>query len=197
MKRFSGRHGRWLRMAVLGAAAIASLSGSVRTGAAEIKYPIKLAVFDFELDDFSAGGPIAGESPAETARLHQATLEARRQLANSPIFQLVDVGASQDENVKTHWLRKCNGCDAQIARDLGADMSLVGIFRKISVMEQSLEILIRDAKTGELMKVAGTDLRGETDDSWRRALSWLINDRILAPELARKNGAVSQAGAVK
>jgi len=25
--------------------------------------PLKLAVFDIELDDFTAGGPIAGESP--------------------------------------------------------------------------------------------------------------------------------------
>ena len=29
---------------------------------------IKLAVFDLELDDFSAGGPLAGESAEETAR---------------------------------------------------------------------------------------------------------------------------------
>ena len=31
--------------------------------------PIKLAVFDLELDDLSAGGPLAGESAEETARL--------------------------------------------------------------------------------------------------------------------------------
>ena len=197
MKRFRGPHGHWLRAAILGTAAIVGLLSFARAGDAEIKYPIKLAVFDFELDDFSAGWPIAGESPVETARLHDVTLQARRQLADSPIFQIVDVGASTDERVKTHWLRKCNGCDAQIARDLGADMSLVGIFRKVSVMEQSLEIHIRDAKTGELMKIAGTDLRGETDDSWRRALDWLIKDRILDPEIARWNGAKPQESLAK
>jgi len=64
-------------------------------------------------------------------------------------------------------------------------------------MEQSLEIHIRDAKTGELMKIAGTDLRGETDDSWRRALDWLIKDRILDPEIARWNGAKPQESLAK
>lgn len=197
MRRFRGPHGRWLYAAVLGGAVIAGVSSITRAGDVALKYPIKLAVFDFELDDFSAGGPIAGESSIETARLHAVTLQARRELADSPIFEIVDAGSSTDDRVKTHWLRKCNGCDAQIAQRLGADMSLVGIFRKVSVMEQSLEIRIRDAKTGELMKVVGTDLRGETDDSWRRALDWLIKDRILAPEIARRDGQKTSEGAAK
>jgi len=174
---------------VLGALAVAGIAGFAQNSKAEIKYPIKLAVFEFELDDFSAGGPIAGESPAETARLKAVTLLAQSQLANSHIFEIVDVGRADDEMVKAHWLRNCNGCDATIARKLGADMSLVGIFRKVSIMEQYLEIRIRDANTGELMKVAGTDYRGETDESWNRALTWLIQHRIVEPELAHLPGA--------
>ena len=188
------RSGLWshcrLRLAsVLGVVVVAGIAGFAQSGNAEIKYPIKLAVFEFELDDFSAGGPIAGESPAETERLQAVTLLAQRQLANSHIFEIVDVGRANDEMVKTHWLRNCNGCDATIARKFGADMSLVGIFRKVSIMEQYLEIRIRDANTGELMKVAGTDYRGETDESWNRALTWLIQHRIVEPELAHLPGA--------
>ena len=40
--------------------------------------PIKLAVFDFELDDFSAGGGIAGDKAADTEQLNRAANEARR-----------------------------------------------------------------------------------------------------------------------
>jgi hypothetical protein len=156
-----------------------------QAGRAEIKYPIKLAVFDFELDDFSAGGPIAGESPVETARLHAATLQARRFLAESGLFEIVDVSGAQNEEVKTHWLRKCNGCDAAIAKRLGADMSLVGVYRKVSIMEQNLNMLIRDAATGEVMKATQADLRGETDESWSRALAWMLKHRVVEPELAR------------
>jgi hypothetical protein len=146
----------------------------------------KLVVFDLELDDFTAGGPIAGESPAETARLTRMTELARNLLAQSNLFELVDAGASQNDSVKAHWLRKCNGCDADAARDLGADLSFVGYFRKISVMEQFLEFLIRDARTGEVVNLSHTDLRNETDDSWRRALTYLLEKRLIEPERARR-----------
>lgn len=155
-------------------------------GNAETRPPIKLAVFDIELDDFSAGGPIAGESAVETERLHRMTLLARQLLAQSGLFEIVDVSSATNELVKTHWLRKCNGCDAAIARDLGAEMSFVAYFRKISVMEQFLEFQIRDTKTGQLVNLSHTDLRGETDESWRRAITWLIRYRLVEPELARR-----------
>lgn len=148
--------------------------------------PIKLAVFDIELDDFSAGGPIAGESPEETARLQRMTILARQLLAQSGLFEIVDVSASDDQRVKDHWLRKCNGCEADIARGLGADMSFICFFRKISVMEQYLEFRIRDARTGELLNASQADLRGETDESWSRALKFLIKYKLVEPELARR-----------
>ncbi len=175
-------YGSVMRAAMFAAAALLLLSVPA---AAEIKFPVKLAVFEFELDDFSAGGPIAGESSEETARLHAMTLLARRLLAELGLFEIVDIDKAEDQIVKAHWLRKCNGCEAKIARAHGADMALVGVFRKISVMEQTLEVRIRDAATEELMKAAQADYRGETDASWSRALTWLVKHRIVEPELAR------------
>lgn len=151
----------------------------------EIRRPIKLAVFGLELDDFTAGGPIAGESPEETARLQRMTTLLRDLLAHSGLFEIVDVSASTDQRVKEHWLRKCNGCDADVARDLGAEMSFVGFFRKVSVMEQCLEFRIRDARSGELRHASQTDLRNETDESWSRALKFLVRNSLVEPELAK------------
>jgi hypothetical protein len=153
--------------------------------AEDARRPIKLAVFDLELDDFSAGGPLAGESPVETARLQRMTKLTRDLLAQSGLFEIVDVDGSGAQMVAAHWLRKCNGCDAEAARDLGADMSFVGFFRKISVMEQYLELRIRDARTGQLVHISQTDLRGETDESWSRALRFLIRYELVEPQRAR------------
>ncbi|RTL78638.1 MAG: DUF2380 domain-containing protein [Hyphomicrobiales bacterium] len=155
-------------------------------GADRAPPPIRLAVFDMELDDFTAGGPIAGESPAETARLQRMTGLARELLAQSGLFELVDTRAAAGPMVAGHWLRKCNGCDADAAAALGAQMSFVGFFRKISVMEQTLELRIRDARTGALVHVSQTDLRGETDESWSRALKFLIRYELVEPETARR-----------
>jgi hypothetical protein len=183
---FRSLHAKKLgRTLIVGASALCTAWLCSTAGRAEPRPPIKLAVFEFELDDFSAGGPLAGESAAETPRLQCVTLQARQQLAQSGLFDIVDVSAASDERVRTHWLRKCNGCEADIARALGAEMSLVAYFRKISVMEQYLEFRIRHARTRELVNVSQTDLRGETDESWSRAITWLIRHRLAEHELAR------------
>ncbi len=179
-----GKLARWL---LVGASALCAPMLFSNAGWSETRPPIKLAVFDFELDDFSAGGPLAGESAEETARLQRVTLQARQLLAQSGLFEIIDVAAATDKAVKTHWLRKCNGCEADIARSLGAEMSFLAFFRKVSVMEQYLEFRIRDVRTGELVNVSQTDLRGETDESWSRAIAWLIRHRLVEPELSRRN----------
>lgn len=168
--------------AVLAAAIVPSQAWS------ETARPIKLAVFEMELEDFSAGGPIAGESPIETARLKRMTNLARELLAASGLFEIVDVSGSRHAMVEERWLRKCNGCDADAARELGAEMSFVGFYRKVSIMEQCLEFRIRDVKTGELVNASQADLRGETDESWSRALKYLIRYSLIEPELRRRAG---------
>jgi hypothetical protein len=169
-------------------AALSLLALTLASGAPAQEKPRavqKLAVFDMELDDFSAGGPLAGETPEETARLSRMSVLARRLWSQSGLFALVDTGGAADSRLKDHWLRKCGGCDAEIARGLGADLSFIGFFRKVSRMEQVLEIRVRDARTGELLNVSNTDLRNETDESWSRALAYLIAHRLVEPELAR------------
>ncbi|MDE2578168.1 MAG: DUF2380 domain-containing protein [Hyphomicrobiales bacterium] len=144
----------------------------------------KIAVFDFELEDFSAGGPIGGQSAVETERLKAATQQTRDLLSQSGLFIVTPVDQSTEANGREHWLRKCNGCEADLARAAGADLSLLGVFHKISVMEQSLRFLVRDAATGEPRGALQTDLRGETDESWTRAVKWIVEHRILEPARA-------------
>ncbi|MGH6795458.1 MAG: DUF3280 domain-containing protein, partial [Methylocella sp.] len=113
--------------------------------------PVKLAIFAFELEDFSAGGQLIGESPADTAQLKLATVEARRLIVQSGRYSLVDVSGADAEAVKAHSLRKCNGCDAGIAFKLGADQSLIGIVTRISRMEYTVRFQIRDARDGAVI----------------------------------------------
>lgn len=170
-------------------AALAALTSLATPAIAEkaTSRPIKLAVFDLELDDFSAGGPLAGESAVETARLQRMSTLARELLSRSGLFEIVDVRPSMNPMVADHWLRKCNGCEVDVARELGADMSFIGFFRKISVMEQNLEFRMRDVRTNEFVNISQTDLRGETDESWSRALKFLIRYGLVEPELARRS----------
>ncbi|MGH6847005.1 MAG: DUF3280 domain-containing protein, partial [Methylocella sp.] len=141
--------------------------------------PVKLAIFDFELEDFSAGGQVIGESPAGTAELKLATSEARRLIAQSGRYSLVDISSADAEAVKAHGLRKCNGCEAAIARKLGADQSLIGVVTRISRMEYTAGFRIRDARNGAVIFNKQTDLRMGANYSWSRGVDWLIKNRLL------------------
>ena len=141
--------------------------------------PVKLAIFDFELEDFSAGGQLIGESPADTAQLKVATGEARRLIAQSARYSLVDVSGAEAETVTAHSLRKCNGCDAGVAFKLGADQSMIGIVTRISRMEYTVGFQIRDARNGAVIVNKQTDLRMGANYSWSRGVVWLIQNHLL------------------
>ncbi len=140
--------------------------------------PIKIAVFDFELDDHSAGAGIAGDKIADSLQLDRAASEARRLIAQSGRYVLVDVSNAADDAVKGHRLRQCDGCDAAIALKLGADQSFVGVVSRISRVEYVVRFEIRDAH-GALLLARQSGLRMGANDSWSRGAADLINNGLL------------------
>src|SRR5436309_13022909 len=71
--------------------------------------PVKMAVFPFELEDFSAGAAYVPPDDIDREQLRLSTEEARRLIAASGRYQLVDVSAA-----KAGKLRDCEGCEARI-----------------------------------------------------------------------------------
>jgi hypothetical protein len=141
--------------------------------------PIKIAVFDFELDDFSAGAGIAGNPVADLAQLDRATGEARRVISVSGRYSLVDVSSAEGEGVKSRSLRQCNGCEAAIALELGADQSFVGVVTRISRTEYTVRFQVRDARTGAPVIARQSDLRIGAGYSWNRGAASLIKSSLL------------------
>jgi hypothetical protein len=141
--------------------------------------PVKLAVFDFELEDFSGGAGIIPESDQDREQLKLATETARRLLVESGRYSLVDVSGADAANVRAHTLRQCDGCDAAIARKLDADQSLVGIVSRITRTDYAVTFKLRDTRTGSVLAVEQTDLRIGANYSWNRGAAWLIKNRLL------------------
>ena len=129
---------------------------------------IKIAVFDFELADLSAGAGIAGDPNADAAQLNQATSDARQLLAQSGRYQLVDVPGAHNDAAKDHRLWECGGCEAGIALKLGADQSLVAVVPRISRMEYVVRFQIRDSRTGDVILAQDSGLRMGANYSWPR-----------------------------
>jgi hypothetical protein len=139
--------------------------------------PISLAVFDFELEDFSASPE--GTASADTAQLAKVNDAVRQLLAQSGRYELIDIGAADAPAAKTHTLRDCNGCDADIALKLGAEQSLVGVVSRISRTEYVVKFHVRDAKTGAVVAKGDSGLRMGADYSWSRGAASLLKAQLL------------------
>jgi hypothetical protein len=141
----------------------------------------KIAVFRFELIDTS-GGPPRGENE----RLDLITDILRRKLDESDRYELVDmarIGDLEDrrlaEMAAGGYLRDCNGCEAEIAALLGADLSVAGTVQKVSNLILNINVYMRDAATGEPVETHSVDIRGNTDQTWSHGISWMIRHRLL------------------
>ena len=130
--------------------------------------PIKIAVFEFELEDFSAAGQT--RSAPETSYLAQATDEAEQQLRASERYTVIDAVHSDISAAKGQGLRNCGGCEAPIALSLGADEALIGVVTKISMTEHTVRFRVSNAQNGELISTYSTDLRMGADYSWSRGV---------------------------
>jgi hypothetical protein len=134
--------------------------------------PVKLAIFDFELEDTSAA---MSEIASDATELANATGAIRQLLARSGRYQVVATG----DAVKKGNLHDCDGCDAAIALKLGADQSLVGVIRRISRTEYTFRYQLRDARTGDLISAGESGLRMGANYSWSKGAVRVISDRLL------------------
>jgi hypothetical protein len=156
--------------------AVHAAAGAADTAAPS---PVKMAVFPFELEDFSAAAAYVPPDDIDREQLRLSTEEARRLIAASGRYQLVDIGAVNNEAAKAGKLRDCDGCDARIAAGLDANQSMIGIVTRITRMEYAVTYKIRDARSGALVDVQQTDLRMGANVAWSRGARWLIENRLL------------------
>jgi hypothetical protein len=142
--------------------------------------PPKVAVFDFELLDTSLQGETDGPRADEQARLLRAGDQLRKGLAESGKYIILDIAPV---NAAAHGsnLQACGGCDVQYAQQLGADLAITGVVQKVSNLILNMNIYLRDARTGHLVTSMSADFRGNTDESWSRAASYLLRNRLLEP----------------
>lgn len=140
----------------------------------------KAAVFDFELIDTSLEGEMRGEQDAETARLVLISDYLREKLAESGKYSIVDTAPAATAIQAAGYIHTCNGCDADIARSLGADIAFTGTVQKVSSLILNVNIYARDAATGERTAAMSVDIRGNTDESWTRGVRYIVKNRLLA-----------------
>jgi hypothetical protein len=162
-----------VRAVLLSALTCLALGAGFSSPAAEPAPPRSIAVFEFELIDTS-GEP---ERAEHRQRLHEVTEEMRRLLAERG-FRIVDLAPAAERIAQAGYLHGCNGCEADIAAELGADLALRGTVNKVSTLILYVTVAVTDAHTSIPLRVASVSIRGDTDTAWLRGVRYLVRERL-------------------
>lgn len=140
-----------------------------------------VAFFGIHMLDTSLQTTELGQDPQEIARRERIEAQVRERFAAEG-YELLDLAPVQADLDRVVNPAKCYGCDTRMATKLGADYSLVGEVQKVSNLILTMNLQLRDAETGDLVKGGVVDIRGNTDESWERGMRYILKNRIFREE---------------
>ena len=136
--------------------------------------PEKAAVFDFQFANLS---PLAPDA-AERERLKRISTELRDLLARKGLFTIVSTDPVREEVARGADLRRCNGCAEAFAERLGADVAITGEVQKVSNLILNLNVYVKPLKGDAPERAYSVDMRGNTDESFDRAVRYLVENNM-------------------
>ena len=142
---------------------------------------VNLVVFDFELEDATPAAALLGETTRSEAVMEKVSGEARRMFAESGRYNLIDVSSVDAKPVREKTLRNCEGCEAGIALEAGADQAIVGIIRRITQTDYYVVVQISDARTGKVLNQQSANFAGGPD-GWASGVRMLLKHQVLVFE---------------
>lgn len=143
--------------------------------------PVKIAVFNFELQDATPAAALLDKSTSSSATLEKVTEAARKALADSGRYTVVDVANANGMPASGKSLSDCDGCEAPIAAHLGAAESMIGVVRRATQTDFYITVLIRDAKTGKVLDQQGANFAGD-ETGWASGVRMLIKHQVLVTQ---------------
>ncbi len=139
----------------------------------------KIAVFDFELIDTSLQGELQGTPQADLDRLGLISDKLREMLDASDRYAVIDIAPAAALIADAGYLHSCNKCATKIAGPLGAELAFTGTVQKVSNLILNINVYLHDVASGDTIGGTSVDIRGNTDNSWTRGISYLVRNRIL------------------
>lgn len=139
----------------------------------------KTAVFPFDMRDAQQEGELVPQFQAEDLRRLKLVADELKELFRKDGgYEVVDLGPFEQDVEKAMPFSKCDGCDRDIAAKAGADLAVTGFVDKLSDALISLQLFVRDVKSGEMKKTMSAEIRGNTDELWLHGVRWLWRNRI-------------------
>jgi hypothetical protein len=152
------------------------------TPAAALAGP-KAVVFPFDLIDesqqqYEIGVMPKGISDEEKRRLALITGELAKLLKEGGRYEVVDSTTIAKEIDDKAPIYKCNGCEDGLAKKVGAEVAFIGTVRKASDVLFTVSVYIRDVGQEKVTRQASSEIYGNTDAMWLRAVHYIVQKRL-------------------
>jgi hypothetical protein len=162
------------RSLLLGAAlCLVAIAGA---GAAEVR---SIAFLGVHFQNDNAG--LEPTNDAERARMQKIEGLFKADMAATGRLRFVDVPAGvQDRIARGQTIGSCSGCEIDYGKELGAQLVAWIDIQKVSNLILNLNVYIADVSTKQFVFKHSVDIRGNTDESWIRSLTFMMK-RYLRP----------------
>jgi hypothetical protein len=142
----------------------------------------KAIVFPFDLIDesqqYEIGVMPKGLSDEEKRRLALITDELTKLLKESGRYDVIDPAPIAKEIADQAPIYKCNGCEDGLAKKAGAEVAFIGTVRKASDVLFTVSVYIRDVGQEKVTRQASSEIYGNTDAMWLRAVHYIVSKRL-------------------
>lgn len=137
----------------------------------------RLAVLEAEIAD-DHDNPATRD--AQRQRLGALAAYVRQALTAQGLYEVVDLtpAAALIDRLtgQRAALHDCDSCADDIGRALGVDLVMTPWVLKTSELILTLSLQIYSVRAGRLVHMKSVQMRGNRDDSWQRAASYLVRD---------------------
>jgi hypothetical protein len=158
------------------AAAALALAIGFASGALAAE-PRTLVVAGFELIEDHPEPALEADHARRIAALD---LQLKRGLVDAGLYRLIDTDAAREAVASRRaahaTLYECNGCAQEIGRAAGAELVAVGWVQKVSQLILNVNVEVRDTDSDRVVLTKSVDMRGNNDESWTRALRFMLRD---------------------
>jgi Protein of unknown function (DUF2380) len=147
------------------------------TMAADAEEHPRIAFFGFSLINTS----LETTKPVEEARLQMLDVLLEQALGGSGRFSFIAIPSELQKKIADGpAIPNCNGCERDFANLIGAKWAAWGTVQKVSNLILNINLYMEDAQTGKIEFAKSVDIRGNTDESWRRGLDYMIRYYVLS-----------------
>jgi Protein of unknown function (DUF2380) len=139
--------------------------------------PPTIAVIGFELVDDQPDPVRDADHKRRLAAIHA---QLQQGLHQRGLYRVVDAAPAQPMidalRAQNAFLYRCNGCLADVGQKLGTRLVVVGWVQRVSELILNVNVSVRVAATDEEVLAKSVDLRGNNDESWTRAMAFMLRD---------------------